>query len=168
MNEKLRDIKIQKGEGIDPFLTEIQDIQDQLAVIREVPQDTKLVCLALNSLSEDWEIFAHVIFGQDTALRWDRMWSNLQKEGMRRTLVKVFINGNSSKGSKCVKVDDNVALASKGKAKGPNRGQGPQLKKKKKKTIYLRSSASSVMSFFPTILTIIKGRSKSGRIKIRG
>jgi len=69
---------MQKGEGIDPFLTTIQDIQDQLVVIGEAPQDTKLVCLALNNVSKDWEIFVQGILGQDTLPGWDRMWLTLQ------------------------------------------------------------------------------------------
>lgn len=44
---------MKNGEGIDPFLTRIQDIQDQLAAIGEAPQAMELVCLALNNVSEE-------------------------------------------------------------------------------------------------------------------
>ena len=41
--EKSRSIKMQEGEGIDPFLTRIQEVRDQLAVVGEVPQPIELV-----------------------------------------------------------------------------------------------------------------------------
>lgn len=53
LHETLRSIRMQKGEGIDPFLTQIQEVWDQLAANREVPQPTELVRLALNSVSKD-------------------------------------------------------------------------------------------------------------------
>ena len=50
------------------------------------------------------------------------MWSDLQQEEMRKSLVKRSINDNSSKKLKGVKEEDNVALASKEKEKGPSQG----------------------------------------------
>ncbi len=41
---------MQKGEGVDPFLTKIQEVIDQLATVGEAPQPTEIVQLALNSL----------------------------------------------------------------------------------------------------------------------
>jgi len=38
LKEKLQNGRMQKGEGIDPFLTGIQYIWDQLAAIGEAPQ----------------------------------------------------------------------------------------------------------------------------------
>jgi len=44
---------------------------------------------------------------------------------MRLALVERNVNGNSSKGPKSVKEEENGTLASKGKAKkGPSQGQG--------------------------------------------
>ena len=47
---------------------------------------------------------------------------------MRHALVQTFISRSSSKGSKGVKEEDNVALSSK----GPSQGHGSQGEKKKK------------------------------------
>lgn len=63
------------------------------------------------------------------------MWAYLTQEEMRRTLVKSSISNSSSKGSKGVKEEENVAFASKGKAKGLSQGQGLQGEKKKKKDL---------------------------------
>jgi len=35
--EKLRSIRMHKGGGIDPFLTRIQVVRDQMEAIREAP-----------------------------------------------------------------------------------------------------------------------------------
>lgn len=53
LKEKLRNIRIQKGEGIDPFLTRIHYIRDELATIREEPQAIELMHLSLNNVIEE-------------------------------------------------------------------------------------------------------------------
>lgn len=58
------------------------------------------------------------------------------QEEMRLALVESNISGSSSKGPKGVKEEENVTLASKGKAKkGPNQGQGSQGGEEKKKDL---------------------------------
>lgn len=42
MQEKLRSIKMIKGEGIDSFLTRIQEVRDELAIVGEAPPPTEL------------------------------------------------------------------------------------------------------------------------------
>lgn len=49
--------------------------------------------------------------------------------------MKVSISGNNRKRSKCVKEEDNVALASKGKTKGPSQGKGSRGEEKKNKDL---------------------------------
>ena len=65
LKEKLRNVRMKKGEGIDPFLNKIQDIWDQLGAIGEEPQTIELVHFSLNSVSKEWEIFIQGIFGRD-------------------------------------------------------------------------------------------------------
>jgi len=77
LKEKLINTRMQKGEDIDPFLTKVQDIQDELGPVGEALPDTKILCLALNSVSEEWEIFVQCILGRDALPRWDKMWSYL-------------------------------------------------------------------------------------------
>lgn len=54
LEEKLRCTTMQKGERTDPFLTRLQDVQDQLSSVESTPQPTKFVRLALNNVSEEW------------------------------------------------------------------------------------------------------------------
>ena len=43
LEEKLRCTRMQKGEHVDPFLTRLQVVQDQLALVGSTPQPTKFV-----------------------------------------------------------------------------------------------------------------------------
>jgi len=74
------------------------------------------VTLALNSVSNEWKIFVQSILGKVVLPNWDKMWAALKQEEMRRDLLKVKLDGNSSiSGSKPkVEEEDNSALASKG------------------------------------------------------
>ena len=42
---------------MDPFLTKLKESRDELSAAGHTPQDSKLVRLALNSVSDDWQIF---------------------------------------------------------------------------------------------------------------
>jgi len=68
LEERLRLIQMQKGEGIDPFLTRIQEVRDQRSAVGEVAQSIELVRLTLNSVSEDWQGFVQSILGKDKLL----------------------------------------------------------------------------------------------------
>lgn len=66
-----------------------------------MPQLTELVRLALNNISEDWQVFVQSILGKDKFPDWDQMWVDLQQEEMRQDLVKSTINGtNNNNGMK--------------------------------------------------------------------
>jgi len=65
LEEKLRCSGCRRGEGIDPFLTRIQEVRDQLAAIGAMPQPIELVRLALNSVSKEWQVFVQSILGID-------------------------------------------------------------------------------------------------------
>lgn len=74
---------MQKGEDIDPFLTRVQEVRDQLVVAGVTPQPRVLVRLTPNSISEEWQVFIQSVLGKDKLLEWDRMWSDLQQEELR-------------------------------------------------------------------------------------
>jgi len=107
---------MQKGERVDPFLTKLKETRDVLPVVRYTPQDSKLVRLALNSVSDEWQIFVKSILGRAALPNWDEMWAALKQEELRRDLVKVKLGGSSnSSGSKAkVEEEDKTTLASKG------------------------------------------------------
>jgi len=112
LEQKLRSAQMQKGERVDPFLTKLKETR---AAAGHTPQDSKLVRLALNSVSDEWQAFVQSILGRAALLNWDEMWATLKQEESRRDLVKVKLDGSSSSsGSKPKEEEDNAALASKG------------------------------------------------------
>lgn len=76
------------------------------------PQDSKLVTLALNFVSDEWQVFVQSILDRASFPNWDEMWGALKQEELRRDLVKVKLDESSS-GSK-PKEEKNVAFALKG------------------------------------------------------
>jgi len=57
LEEKMRFARMQKGEHINLFLSNLQEVRDQLAVVGSSPQPTELMRLALNLVSEEWKVF---------------------------------------------------------------------------------------------------------------
>lgn len=94
-----------KREGIEPFLTMIQEA---------ACQPKKLVRLVLNSVFKNWQVFVHSILCIDKLPEWDGMWVDLQQEELRQALLKSSNSGNNDSGLKTLKEEENVALASKG------------------------------------------------------
>lgn len=57
LEQKMRSMQMQKGECIDPFLMKLQETRDELAAMGSTPQGYEMVRLALNSVSEEWQVF---------------------------------------------------------------------------------------------------------------
>ena len=105
---------MRKGERIVSFLSRIQEIHDQLALVGSTPSPTAMVRLALNAVTNDWQVFFQSILGRATLPGWVEMWAALQQEELRRDLVKCKLDSNSGSGSKVKQEEEeNVALASK-------------------------------------------------------
>ena len=86
-----------------------------MATVGATPQATEMVRLALNSVSEDYQVFVQSILGRENLSGWEAMWAALQRVEMRRDLLKCQLESSSSSGSKVKKEEDeNAALASKG------------------------------------------------------
>lgn len=148
------------GEGIDPFLTRIQEVLDQLSTVGATPQPSEFVRLTLNCVSEDWQVFVQSILGKDTLPGWDKIWADLQQEKLRRALLKSSISGSSSNGSKVVKEEENVTLASKVLV----RGKGSR---ERRRRTYLRSCASGVASLATTVPSVLSERRTKQRSRTK-
>jgi len=55
LEQKLRSAQMQKGECVYPFLTKLQETRDELSVVGSTPQDSELLKLALNFVSDEWQ-----------------------------------------------------------------------------------------------------------------
>lgn len=62
---------MKKLDDIDPFLTRVKDIRDDLTIVKEMPPPKEMVRLALNSVTEDWDNFIQGILGRDMFPGWD-------------------------------------------------------------------------------------------------
>ena len=114
---------MQKGERIAPFLTRLQEIRDQLGAVGSTPSSATMVRLALNVVTEEWQVFFQSILGRAMLPSWEQMWATLQEEELSRDLVKCKLDDNSGKGSKTLEEEENATLTSK--------GQQGQLRRKK-------------------------------------
>ena len=79
--------------------------------------DSELVRTALFGVAPSWAIFVQAIVGRENMPSWDRLWDDFIQEEIRRR----FTSGSTFVG---VEVEENVALAAKGRGKGKSR-KGP-------------------------------------------
>jgi len=70
-----------------------------------------MVRTALNTVSEDSEVFVQSILGRTSLPDWEELWAALRQEEIRR-LTKA---GNSGKGVRIKEEEEDAALASAGK-----------------------------------------------------
>lgn len=156
LQEKMQSIRMQKGEHIDPFLAKLQKTRDQLAAVGSMPQATEMVRLALNSVSDEWQVFVQSILGKERLLDWEQMWAALQQEEMRQDMIKCKLDGSSSSGSKPKEEEENATLASKGNMS--SRGG---------KRTSERSSVFGVVRWVSTLLNVLSRRRTRTRKMIR-
>lgn len=78
LEEKMRSTRMQKRDNIDLFLSKLQEVRDQLAVVGSAPQPIEMLRLALNSISKEWKAFLQSILGREKLSNWEGMWAALQ------------------------------------------------------------------------------------------
>ena len=74
----MRSVRMQKGERIDPFLSKLQEVRDQLTIVGSSPQPTEMVKLALSLVSKEWQVLVQSIVGREKLPDWEGMWAALQ------------------------------------------------------------------------------------------
>ena len=105
---------MQKGEGVNLYLQHLQDTRDQLATVGSTLQPTAIMRITLNGVSNEWLVFVQSILGREKLPSWEEMWVTLQREELRRDLMKVNLSSSNGSGTKTKEEDKNAALASKG------------------------------------------------------
>jgi hypothetical protein len=83
LEEKLRSTKMAKGESVVTYHTKFTQIRDELAVVGEKVDDTKLVRTALNGFTKQWEVFVQGVVARGNLLDWDRLWDDFTQEELR-------------------------------------------------------------------------------------
>jgi hypothetical protein len=109
LKDKLRDTKMGKGEIVSSYLTRVAQVKDELAAVGEVISDSELVRIALKDFTKEWEVFVKCVVVREPLLDWSRMWDDFTQEEIRE--------GSQSSGQKTDGINEDVALAAKGKGK---------------------------------------------------
>jgi hypothetical protein len=111
LKDKLRKMKMEKGDSIPKYLMKFVQCQDELGSVGiEVP-DGDLVSLALLGLPKSWHNYQDSINGRERLPDWERLWSDLVQEEFRWNTR----DGSSSKHDD----EEDCALAAKArKGKG--------------------------------------------------
>ena len=118
LREKLKSIKMAKGEVVISYLTKISQVRDELAADGVVVPNEELVRTALNGVSKPWAMFVEALVARENLPTWDRICDDFVQEETRRDLVQ---------GSAYTSREDeeDVTLTTKGKKhfkKGPKKG----------------------------------------------
>ena len=107
LKDKLRNIKCEKGDSIPKYLMRFTQCRDELVSVGVTVDDEDLVSLALLGLPKSWHSYQDSVNGWEKFPGWERLWSNLVQEEIRRSTR----DGSSSK----VSDEENCALATKEK-----------------------------------------------------
>ena len=107
LKDKLRHIKMEKGDSIPKYLTKFIQCRDELGSVGVTVDDEELVSLALLGLPKCWHAYQDSVNGREKLPGWERLWSDLVQEEIRRNTM----DGSSSKASD----EENFSLATKAK-----------------------------------------------------
>ena len=103
-----------KGDSVTFYLTQIKQVRDEFSAVADQIPETKLVMTALFRVASTWSTFVQVVVGRENMPSWDRLWDDFIQEEIRRG----FVRGSFSMGGE---VEENVALAAKGRGKGKSK-----------------------------------------------
>ena len=111
LKDKLRKIKMEKGDSIPKYLTKFVHCKDEPRSVGVNVDEEDLVSLALLGLPKSWHNYEDSINGREKLPGWERLWSDLVQEEIRRGTK----DGSSLKNED----EENCALATKArKGKG--------------------------------------------------
>ena len=124
LKDKLRKIKMEKGDSIPKYLTKFDQCRDELGSVGVTVDEEDLASLALLGLPKSWHSYEDSVNGQEKLPGWERIWSDLVQEEIRRGTR----DGSSSKNED----KENCALAAKArKGKGKKFPSKSEVKGKK-------------------------------------
>jgi len=80
LKDKLRKIKIEKGDKIRKYLTKFTQCQDELGSVGVIVVEDDLVSLALLGLPKSWHNYQDSVNGKEKLSEWENLWSDLVQE----------------------------------------------------------------------------------------
>jgi hypothetical protein len=93
LKDKLRKIKMEKGDSIPKYLTKFVQCWDEMGSVGITITDDDLVSLALLGLPKSCHNYQDSVNGREKLPYWERLWSDLVQEEFRRNTR----DGSSSK-----------------------------------------------------------------------
>ena len=84
---------MEKGESIPKYLTKFVHCRDEMGSVGIIVDDEYLVSLALLGLPKSWHSYEDSVNGREKLQGWERLWSDLVQEEIRRGTT----NGSSLK-----------------------------------------------------------------------
>ena len=132
LREKLKNIKMVKGEACMTYLTRISQVRDELIAIGVAIDAPKLVWTTLNGVTAPWAMFVQGSVAREHLPYWDKVCDDFVHEETWRGFLEC--SGSTSRGD-----EEDVALTAKGKKKskkGPKKGGAKQQQDGQKKDIY--------------------------------
>ena len=83
LQERMRNTKMAKGEGVVPYLTRLTQIRDELGVVGSKTDDEELVQIALNGFSKPRDTFVKGVVARENLPDWQRLWDDFVQEKTR-------------------------------------------------------------------------------------
>ena len=87
LREKLKSIKMVKGEVVISYLTRISRVRDELVTVGEVVPNAELVQTTMNGVSKPWAMFVEALVARENLPTWDMICDDFFQEETRRGLV---------------------------------------------------------------------------------
>ena len=91
LKDKLKNIKMEKGDNIPKYLTKFVHCRDELGSVGINFDDDDLVSLALLRLPNSWHSYEDSVNGREKLPGWERLWSDLVQEEMTKYQGWLFI-----------------------------------------------------------------------------
>jgi len=83
LNDKLRKMKMDKGDTIPKYLSKFTQCQDELGSVDVTVVEDDLVNIVLLCLPKRWNIYQDLVNGREKLPKWERLWFDLVQEEIR-------------------------------------------------------------------------------------
>ena len=76
LQERMRNTKMAKEEGVVPYLTRLTQIRDELGAVGSTTVDGELIRIALNGFSKPWDAFVKGVVAREKLPDCQRLWDD--------------------------------------------------------------------------------------------
>ena len=83
LQERMRNTKMAKEEGLVLYLTRLTQIRDELGAVGSKTEDEELVQIALNGFFKPWDTFVKGVVAREKLPEWQRLVYDFVQEETR-------------------------------------------------------------------------------------